>query len=93
MAKNGLVHEGWKVRRSNATPTKLFSVDSYDLKPISFKFGNDIFINFEMSSSSFLMSFWKINLSLLFRPSVIRGPCLYETYKGQLIKSIIQVYK
>jgi hypothetical protein len=57
MAKNGYVHEGMKVGRSNATPTKLFSVGFYDLKFMSFKFGNDI-----------LMSVWKINISLLFRP-------------------------
>ena len=50
-------------------------------------------VTFEMSRSSFLMSFWKINLSLIFNPYVIRGPCLYETYKVQLIKSIIQVKK
>ena len=28
--------------------TKLFSVDTYDLKSLSFNFGNDIFIGFEM---------------------------------------------
>ena len=59
MDKNGHVHEGGKVGRSNATPTKLFSVNFYDLKSMSFKFGNDIFN---------IMSFWKINISLLFRP-------------------------
>ena len=48
MAKNGHVHEGGKEGRSNATFTKLFSVDSYDLKSMSFKVGNDIFIGFEM---------------------------------------------
>ena len=38
-----------KVRRSDATPTNFFSVDSYDLmKSMSFEFGNDIFIDFEM---------------------------------------------
>ena len=34
---------------SNATPIKLFSVDSYDQKNMSFKFGNDTFIIFDMS--------------------------------------------
>ena len=53
------VHEVWNVGRSNATPTKLFSVHSYDLKAMSFKF---------ILRSSFIMSFWKINISLLFRP-------------------------
>ena len=33
--KNGQVHEGGKVGRSSATPTKLFSVDSFDLKSLS----------------------------------------------------------
>ncbi len=75
MAKNGQVHEGGKVGRSSATPTKLFSVDSYDLKSISFKFGNDIFITFEMPRVAYIMSVGKINISLLFRPSVIRGLC------------------
>jgi hypothetical protein len=46
IVKNGHVHEGGKVGRSNATPTNFFSVDSYDLKFMSFKFGNDIFITF-----------------------------------------------
>ena len=31
------------VERSNDTPTKLFSVDSYDLKSKSFNFGNDVY--------------------------------------------------
>ena len=48
MAKNGHVHEGGKVGRSNATPTKFVSVYSYDLKSMSFRFSNDIFITFEM---------------------------------------------
>jgi hypothetical protein len=48
MAKNGQVHEDGAVGRSSADPTKLFSVDSYDLKSMSFKFGNDIFVTFEM---------------------------------------------
>ena len=48
MAKNGHVYEGGKEGRSDATPTNFFSVDSYDLKSMSFKFGNDIFITFEM---------------------------------------------
>ena len=46
MAKNGHVHEGGKVGRSNATPTIFFSVDSYDLQSLSFKFGNDTFLLF-----------------------------------------------
>ena len=77
MAKNGRVHEGRKVRRSNATPTKFFSVDSYDLKSMSFKFGNDIFITFEMSGVAYSRPVDKIYISLQFRPSVIRGPCMY----------------
>ena len=57
-------------------PPNFFSVNSYDVKFMSFKFGNDIFITFEMPRSSFLMSFWKTNISLLFHQSVFRGPCL-----------------
>ena len=57
--KNGQVHKAGKVRSSSATPTKLFSVDSCDLKFMSFKFGNDIFIAFEMPRSSYQMIFWK----------------------------------
>ena len=74
MAKNGQGHEGGAVRRSSANPTKFFSVDSYDLKSMSFKFGNDIFITFEMPGVAYSMSFDKIHISLQFRPSVIRGP-------------------
>ena len=73
MAQNDPFHEGGKVGRSNATPIKYFSVDSYDLKSRSFKFGNDIFITFEMSRVAYIMSVGKINISLLFRPSVLRG--------------------
>ena len=53
MAKNGHVHEGGKVGRSDATPTIFFSVDSYDLKSLLFKFGNDTFITFEMPRVSY----------------------------------------
>ena len=92
MAKK--VHEGGKIGRSSATPTKLFSVDFYNLKFMSFKFGNDIFITFEMPRSSFLLNdileiinyrflttetnlnILEKPISLLFRPSVIRDPCL-----------------
>ena len=38
----------WGRESRLATPTKLFSVDFYDLKSMSIKFGNDIFITFEM---------------------------------------------
>ena len=68
MAKHGHVHVGGKVGRSSVTPNKLFSVDSYDLKFMSFKFGN-VFIIFEMPRSSFLMSIDKMNIALLFLPS------------------------
>ena len=76
MAKNGQVHGGGKVARSSATPTKPFSVHFYDLKSISIKFGDDIFITFEMLRSYINYNNILENLiSLLFRPSVIRGPC------------------
>ena len=32
-----------------------FSVDSYDLKSMSFKFGNDIFITFEMPGVAYTL--------------------------------------
>ena len=73
-AKNDHFHEGGKVGMSKATPIKLFSVDSYDLKSMSFKFSNDIFIIFEMPGSSYQRPIAKNNVSLLFRPFVIRGP-------------------
>jgi hypothetical protein len=69
MAKNAHFYKGRKIGRSNATPIKHFWVDSYDLKSMSIKFGNDIFIIFEMPRSSFLMSVGKMNISFLFRPS------------------------
>ena len=89
MDKNGDVQQRGKVVRSNATPIKLFSVDSYGLKFMSLTFCNDIVITFEMPRSSFLMSFWKTNISLLFHQSVFRGPslglfrsfCLLNCYK------------
>ena len=56
-----------QVERSKANPTKLFSVDFYDLNTRSFKFGNDIFTTFEMPGSSYKMPFWKIIIPLLFR--------------------------
>ena len=74
MAKNGHVHEGGKVVRSNASPTNFFSIDSYDLKSMSFKFGNDIFITFEMPRVAYSRPVDKIHISLQFRPSVNRGP-------------------
>ena len=48
MAKNGHVHEGGKVGRGvMPLPPNFFKVDSYDLKSMSFKFCNDIFIGLE----------------------------------------------
>ena len=75
MAKNGHVHEGRKVGRSNATPTIFFSVDSYDLKSMSFKFGSDIFITLKCQGHPTVRPVDKIHISLQFRPPVIRGPC------------------
>ena len=69
MAKYGHVREGGKVGRSDATPTNFFSVDSNNLKSMSFKFGNDIFVTFEMLGVAYSMSFDKIHISLQFRPS------------------------
>ena len=74
-------HDGGKVGRSNTTPIKLFSGNSYDLKSMPLKFGNDIFIIFKMPGSSYERPVGKINNSLLFRPSVIRGPWLHQLRK------------
>ena len=76
MAKNGHVHEGGKVGGSNATPNNFSSVDFNDLKIMSFKFGNDIFITFEMPGVAYSRPVDKIHISLQFRSSVIRGPFL-----------------
>ena len=51
------------------------------LKSRSFKFSNDTFITFEMSKEAYRMSVGKINISLLFRPSVIRGPWMVSSRK------------
>ena len=64
MAQNGQVHKGGKVGRSSATPIKLFSVEFYDRKSMSFKLGDDIFINFEMQRVVAYIA----KTSLLFRP-------------------------
>ena len=53
-------------------PPNFFSVYSYDLKSMPFKFGNDIFITFEMPGVAYSRPVDKIHISL--RPSVIRGP-------------------
>ena len=71
-----IFHEGGKVGKSGATHTKIVFVDSYDLKSLSFKFGNDTFITFELPRVSYKRPVGKMNISLLFRPSVIRGPWL-----------------
>ena len=44
------------------------AVDSYDLKSVLFKFGNDIFITFEMPRVAYIMFVGKINILLLFYP-------------------------
>ena len=59
MAKNDHFHDGGKVERSNANTTKHFSVDSYYLKSMSFKFDNAICNTFEVPKSSYLMSIGK----------------------------------
>ena len=40
------------------------------------EFDYNIFVNFEMPGSSYRRPIGKIHISLLFRPSVIRGPWL-----------------
>ena len=77
MAKNGHVHESGKVGRSDTTPTNFF-VNSYDLKSMSFKFGNAIFITFEMPGVAYSRPIDKIHISLKFRPSVIKRSLVYD---------------
>ena len=89
MAKNDHFHEGGKVERSNANSNKLLSVDSYDLKFMSFKFGNDIFITFEMPRSSFLMILWKNPFRCYSLLSVIRGPCTITYIHTTQIRYVI----
>ena len=84
MAKNGHVYEGGKVGRSNGTTTNFFSVDSNDLMSLSFKFGNDTFVTFEMPRVSYRRPVGKMNILLLFRPSVIRSH--WPRYVKYLIK-------
>ena len=91
MAKNGHVHEGGKVKRSNATPTKFFAVDSYDLKSLSFKFGIDNFITFGMPRVSYRRPIGKMNISMLFRRTVIRGPCLICLYPSLLKYLVLDI--
>ena len=74
MAKSGHVHESRKFGKRNAITIKHFSVDPYDLKFMSYEFGNDIFITFEMPRVAYNRPVRKINISLQFRPSAIRGP-------------------
>ena len=71
-----MVNESGNFERSNATTIKHFSVDSCDLKFRSYEFGNDIFITFEIPRVAYNRPVRRINISLQFRPSVIRGPCL-----------------
>jgi hypothetical protein len=54
MAKNDHFHGDGKKGSSNAISTKLFSVDSYDLKFMSFMFGNAKFNTFEVIALHFV---------------------------------------
>ena len=56
-----------KVEISNVNPPKLFSVDSFDMKSLSFKIGNHIFINFEMPSGHLENQHFVAILSICFR--------------------------
>ena len=69
-----------------ATLTKHFSVDSYDLKYMSFKFSNDIFIAFEMARSILHYDILENYISLLFCPSVSskKGVRFFSNFCGLL---------
>ena len=64
-------------------PSFFFSVASDDLKSMSFKFGNDIFITFEMPGASLDWASYNrpFDKTHIFRPSVIRGPCSSLVWK------------
>jgi hypothetical protein len=51
--------------------SRVFSVDSYDLKTMSFKFSNAIFITFEMQGSFYKRPVGKINNSVPFSSEVL----------------------
>ena len=55
--QKGYVYEGGKVGMSSAIPTIFFSVDPYNLKSMSFKFGNDTIITFEIPNVAYNRSF------------------------------------
>ena len=89
MAKNGHVHEGGKVGWSDASPTNFFSVYSDDLKIISFIFGYDIFITFEIPVVAYSRPIDKIHISLKFRPSVIKRSLVYDIgFKNQALEEL-----
>ena len=54
MAKNGHVHEVMKWSEVMPFPPIFFKVDSYDLKSMSFKFGNNTFITFEFPGVAYI---------------------------------------
>ena len=62
MATNGHFHEGGKVGRSNATPTKKKIL----LILMSFRFGNDIFNTFEMPGVAYSQTPHFIAISSIF---------------------------
>ena len=99
MAKNGHVHEGGKVGRSDATSTKLLPVDSYDLKSMSYlnlamiSLRQISFITFEMLRVAYNRPVGKINFSLVFCPSVIRGPLSNPTNNHTSVKQCFDLNK
>ena len=62
----------WESTKEWCHSHQIFS-NSFDLKSLSFKLGI-MRITFEMPRIAYNRPFWKIYISLLFRPSVIRGP-------------------
>ena len=56
---------------------------------MSFKFGYDTFIIFEMPGSYYQRPNGKINISLLFRPSVIRGPWISLQFDVEVAEIVL----
>ena len=69
-------------------PPNFFSVDSYDLKSMSFKFGNAIFIAFKNAKVILPNVRWQIYILLLFRPSASEVLALLHTYYEMQFRKI-----
>ena len=72
---------------------QFFSVDSYDLKSLSFKFRNDTFITFEMQRVAYKRPFWKIYNSLLFRPFASEVLALFQSGESIITTTLLLIHR